>query len=97
MEKRIRASKIEDVSPVQSSPSSHRSEQFRESPVQIPRPYAPVSARERSVVFVVGLITCIVGVILIPILIGIPILCVGLWALLFPASLVKHYRTKTVE
>lgn len=54
----------------------------------------PVTDREKNVAFGLGLLACVIGVILTPILIGIPVLGVGLWMVLFPISFVKYSRRK---
>jgi|SRR5437016_5338419 len=87
---RQRASRGSHVFPVQPPPDS--SSRITELPVRIAGAYAPISQREKSIAFGVGLIVCVIGVILTPILIGIPIIVVGLWMILFPASFIKYSR-----
>jgi hypothetical protein len=57
-------------------------------------PNEPVSDREKNIAFGLGLLVCVVGVILTPILIGIPIICVGLWMVFFTNSFVRYSRKK---
>ena len=94
MEKRIRASKIQIASSAPTKQLFGEKSKFSNSSPRIEHFIAQVSSRERSYAFGLGLIFCMVGVILTPILIGIPILGVGLWMVLFPASFVKYSRKK---
>jgi len=67
--------------PTEYSSYSHSSYQ----PATEPTPdYSPPTKEERSRVFLFSIATLVVGVILTPILIGIPIIITGFWMMAFP-------------